>query len=218
MAALPYTKKLFVQRIRKHISNKRFSSDDFGVSDNEINLYIDQAIAARIVGKAYENAKVTGALAVDEAFLVTYSLATTQDAVTQEWVATLPQPPVGLPLGYSVNRVYFSTDGGYITLDAIPIEAKRTGYRDLLPMPSGIFYRVVNKELRLKAAEGENLYNYTVYVEMPSARTTDVDAVMNLPENEIQTVFDMVIKELAQRYGMPMDIIKDDLGAGNKNS
>jgi hypothetical protein len=53
---------------------------------------------------------------------------------------------------------------------------------------------------------------------MPVNRGTDLTAPMNMPDDVIMSVFDSVVKELAQRYQLPKDIIKDSLPAGNKAS
>jgi hypothetical protein len=219
MAAIAYTKKVLLQRIRKDISNSMFAKDDFSVSDNELLLYIDAAAAAKIVGSAYMGAKIDGALVVNEAYLITYQLpALTQDDATGYWVAILPQPPLGLPLGYSINRAYFASPGSGVSQEIILIKAKRVGYRKNLPTMAGIQGWVENNRFLLQATNGQPLLGVQLYVQMPSARTTDVNAVMNMPEDDIEFVFNDVIKQLARRFGMPQDIIKDDLPVGPKTS
>lgn len=219
MSALPYTKKLLIQRIRKDVSNSRFVKDEFAASDNEINLYIDQAAAAKIVGSAYANAKIDGALAVNEAYLITYSFDTIyQDDTTSYWYVTLPQPPIGLPLGYSVNRAYFAATGLGVSQELFPIKAKRVGYRLNMPLLGGTRYWIENNRMWMQSSSGQPLLGLKLFVQMPSARTTDVNAVMNMPEDDIEFVFNDVVKQLMRRYGVPQDTIKDDLPAGNKSS
>jgi hypothetical protein len=215
---IAYTKKALIQRIRKHVSNG-FPSDDFAPSENEILLYIDQAVAYTLVGMAYANAKIEGSLAIPEAYILTYKLSgITQDNDTGYWVVDLPQPPISLPLGYSVNQVYFAQNANK-RLDASPISNKRLSYRFTLPMPDGMFYWVENQKLWLWATNNMPLINIgNLYVQMPCVRTADVNEVMPLPSDAIQGVFDTVVKELMQRYQVPQDIIKDDLPAGNKSS
>lgn len=219
MSQVGYTKRVFVQRIRKHVSDSRNTSDQFSASDNEILLLIDQAAATRIVGQAYAGAKVEGALYIAEAYLVTYSLpALTQDSLSGFWSTTLPQPPMSLPIGYSVNRVYFKASGYGESADAYAIKAKRVGRRKLMPMQPGVRYWIEGNTLWLATHDGGTLLNQQCYVQMPSARTSNMDAVMNMPEDDIEFVFDDVIKHLMQRYQVPQDIVLDNLPAGNKAS
>lgn len=216
--AIPYNRKQLIERITKHM-NDGFPNDSFAATSNEINLYIDQAIAFSIVGKAYENAKIEGVLAVPESFHITYNLGTMlQDDNTNEWYATLPQPPLSLPLGYSIADVYFSSPSTGRSESALPIKNKRVPYRNYMPIPTGTSYRIENVRIWVKASNGGTLSGQSLYVQMPVNRGTDLTAPMNLPDDVIMSVFDNVIKELTQRYQLPKDIIKDDLPAGNKAS
>ncbi len=219
MAALPYTRKLFLQRIRKDISNSKFAKDEFSISDKELLGYIDAAAAAKIVGSAYAGAKVDGMLVVNEAYLITYQLAAlTQDDVTGYWIGILPQPPIGLPLGYSINRAYFASTANGVSDEIMLIKAKRVGYRKNLPSPACVQGWVESNRFILQATNGQSLLGQQPFVQMPSARTTDVNEVMNMPEDDLEFVFNDVIKQLMRRFGIPQDVIKDDLAAGPKTS
>lgn len=216
--AVPYNRKQLIERIKKHVSDG-FPNDDFAPSTNEVNLYIDQAIAFSIIGKAYENAKIEGVLAVPEAFHVTYNLGIMlQDNNTNEWYATLPQPPLSLPLGYSISDVYFSSPMMGRSESALPTKVKSVGYDRYLPQPSGTSYRVENSIIWVKASNGQPLSGASLYVQMPVNRVSDITAPMNMPDDVIMSVFDTVVKELMQRYQVPKDIIEDELPAGNKSS
>lgn len=218
MAAIPYTKKMLIQRIKRHMANG-FPNSDFATSDNETLLYIDTALAFQMVGKAYEGAKIEGSLVMPEAFLITYDIGNlSKDTVTNNWFGTLPHPPISLPLGYSINRVYTAQAGQSTARDFLPLKAKRIGYRNNMPKPPGAFYWVEADKLWASATNGASLNMMPMYVQMASPRTQDVDDVMNVPEDVVQAIFDTVVKQMMQRYGMPQDVIKDNLPAGNKSS
>jgi len=219
MGIIPYTKKMFLQRVRKHVSDTRLISDSFSASDKEILLYIDSALAVTMVGQVYNNAKIEGNIAVPEAYLTTYSLLSpVSDPDTGYWFSSLPQPPVSLPLGYSINRVYFTDPQFGVSQDAIPIKAKRLSYRMSLPMPTGVRYWVENKLLWMAASNNQSLANMNLKVQMVKTRTDDISEDMALPDDAIQGIFDKVVQTLVQRYGLPQDIIQDNLPAGNKSS
>lgn len=214
-SVVSYTKQMLIQRIRKHVSNG-YANDDFSCSDREILLYIDQALAFNVVGQVFAGAKVLGTLEVPEGYLTTYQLPTLlQDQVTSEWYATLPQPPVSLPLGYSITRAYFASTQYGVSQEILPIKAKRAGYRNLMPKPAGAQYKVKGNKIYITANDGSPLAALSVYVEMIKTRTEDMNEVLNLPDDAIEGIFNNVIGKLQQRYGMPKDIIKDDIGAGN---
>jgi hypothetical protein len=209
---------MFIQRIRKHVANG-FPNDEFSTSENEILLYIDQALAFNLIGQTYNNSKVEGSIAVPDAYLVTYALpALTQDNITKEWTTTLPQPPVSLPLGYSLDRCYFADSVNGIGTEVALIKPKRVAYRNNMPRPLGVNARIEGNTIFLDASNGSSLLNKNLYVRMASTRTANVDDVMNVPDDAIDAIFNSVVDKLTKRYSEPKDVIKDELGAGNKTS
>lgn len=216
MASLiAYTKEVLVERMRRDLAND-FPSSEFAISENEALLHIDQALAFTVVGQVFNNAKVLGTLEVPEGYLTTYELsALVQNQITGDWYATLPQPPVSLPLGYSMSRVYFASTQDGVSDEIVPIKAKRAGYRNLMPSPSGAQYRVNGSTIFVKSPDGQNLGDLTVYVEMINTRTSSMTDTLNMPDDAIETVYNLAYQKLVQRYKMPKDIIADQVGGGN---
>lgn len=219
--ALPflYTKKLFVQRIRKHVTDRIQASDSFETTDNEILLYVDQAIAFSLVGQIFGMAKLEGSLVTPEGCLSTYLLPSLQkDSVNGYWYSTLPQTPVSLPLGYSITRAYFKLSGYGESKEIYLIRAKRVGRRTTLPLPPGARGWVENNTFWVAASDGSSLLSIPLYVQMIKTRTDDWNETMALPDDIIESVFTNVTTKILQRYGIPQDIVKDNVDAGNKSS
>lgn len=217
--AIPYSKRQLVQRVRKFLSNSRLLTDDFATSDNEILLAIDAAIPAILQAMMWATAKVTGVIDVPEAYLVTYNITSlSQSQATGEWYGTLPQTPLALPSGYNITDMYFSNNTKARGQGLFLIDAKRTSMRNLMPKPSGVSVRLEGNLIYLSASNGMPLNDTDLYVQMPISRTSSLDAAMNLPDDAIEPIFNTVVKSMLQRYGVPQDIIKDDLPAGNKSS
>lgn len=216
MASLiAYTKKLLVQRIRQDLAND-FPDSEFEVSERETLLHIDQALAATAVGQIYAGAKVMGTIDVPEGYLTTYELSTLiQNDVTKDWYTTLPQPPVSLPLGYSITRAYFGNTENGISQDILPIKAKRAAFRNFMPRPSGAEYRINGETIYITSNDGSPLHNLPVYVEMLNTRTSSMNEVMNLPDDAIDGIYNMAYSKLRERYKNPKDVIEDQIGAGN---
>lgn len=216
MASLiSYTKRLLVQRLRQDIAND-FPDSEFAISEREVLLHIDQALAFTVVGQVYAGAKVHGTLEVPEGYLSTYELAAlVQDPVSKAWYATLPQPPVSLPLGYSITRAYFGSVTNGISQEILPIKAKRAGYRGNMPRPAGAEYRVNGATIYVTANDGQPLSNQTVFVEMIKTRTDDMNEALVMPDDAIESVYNSAYQKLIQRYKMPKDVIEDNIGAGN---
>lgn len=216
--ALLYTWRQLTQRVWRHINND-FPGSDFTVSENELLLYLNEAMSSGIVGQVYGGAKILGTLEMPEAYVLQFQLAAlTQDSVTKNWYSTLPQPPLSLPLGYSINRVYFANSVNGQGRDCIAIKAKRVGRRILMPMQFGVRYWVTGKKIWLAASDGSSLLNEDCYIEMPSTRVTSLTDSANIPDDAIEMIFTKMVARLKERLGLPQDTIQDDLPAGNKAS
>lgn len=218
MASLiPYTKKLLIQRLRQHLVND-FPSSDFNISENEVLLYIDQALAYTLVGQVYAGAKVEGNFAMPESWLTTYLLpALSKDTVTGYWTGTLPQPPVSLPLGYSITRGYFASSSQGVGTDVIWIKSKRVSRRKNMPMQFGVRAWIEGSTIYLEASNGTSLYGVNFYVTMAKTRTDSITETLNLPDDAIDAIFMNVIGKLKDRLMLPKDVIQDDISTGATN-
>lgn len=208
---------MLVERVKNHIANGSPNSE-FSVQDEEILLYIDEAVPVVMKGQMFENAKVVGFLEVPEAYLVTYNFTvSSQQPSTREWYITLPQTPIALPNGYNINDAYFADEengkGGSLNF----ISAKRLSYVDDMPKMSGVSARVEGVTVLMKSYDGSPLINYKVWVQMPVSRTADLDAVYTIPDDAISGINTYVINKIIERYKLPKDIVKDNLPSGNKN-
>jgi hypothetical protein len=219
MAALQtYSKKALVERIMRDLSNG-FPDSDMTLTANETLFHVDQAIAYAMVGSVYNLAKLEGTITVPEAYISRYSITDiNKNEATGEWYATLPQPPISLPLGYSITDVFFAQEAYGRSEPVMPIEAKVVSYREMLPRPKGVTYYVQGSTIFLKDSEGSPLRGLTLYVEMVKTRTVSLDEQVSLPDDAISTVYDLVMNNLKKRITNPQDNIQDGLPAGNKQS
>jgi hypothetical protein len=216
--ALTYTWKQFIQRCRQHIVND-FPSSEFNITENETLLYINEAMSFGLVGSVWNGAKMMGTMEVPDAYEMTFQLAALKfNNVRRKWYSTLPQPPIGLPLGYSINRIYFANTTYGEGVDGYPIKSKRIGYRNNMPKPFGFSYQVENQIVWMEASDGSSLLNQTCYVQIPITRAASVNDVVNLPDDAQKIIFDLVVARMKDRLQLPQDIIADDLTEGNKSS
>lgn len=215
---LVFSWQQFIERIARHINNN-FPNEDFTMSNAEILLYINEAMAYGIVGQVWNGAKIMGSMEMPEAYIVQFELAAlVQDTVSDNWTTTLPQPPLSLPLGYSIDRIYPAANGFGQGQDVFLLKAKRVGRRKNMPLQFGVYGYVTNNKLWLYASNGSSLLGQTFYTEMPSTRATNLSDPMNLPDDAAKMLFDIVIARLKDRLQLPQDVIKDDLPPSNKTS
>lgn len=216
--ALSYSWKQLVQRIQIHIAND-FPNSESTMTENQVLLYINEAMAYGAVGQVWNGAKVLGSMEMPEAYIVQFELdALTQDRVSGKWITTLPQPPLSLPLGYSINRIYPATIGFGQGQDVLLIKAKRVGRRMNMPLQYGVYGSVTNSRLWLWASDGSSLLGQTFYAEMPATRAVNITDPMNLPDDATKIIFDIVVARLKDRLQLPQDVVVDDIAAGNKSS
>ncbi len=216
--ALTFSWQQLIERIRRHIVND-FPSADLNISEMETLLYINEAMAYGLVGQVWNGAKVLGNIEVPEGYIVQFQLdALTQDTVSGYWTTSLPQPPLSLPLGYSVNRIYPATTGFGQGNDVILIKAKRVGRRKNMPMQFGVRGWVTGAKLWLAASDGSSLLGQAFYAEMPATRAVNLSDQINLPDDAYRLIFDLVVARLKDRLQLPQDIVLDDVAAGNKSS
>lgn len=216
--ATPYTYKSLAQRIRRHIANA-FPNSSFSISENEIILLIEQSVASTIVGQTFNNAKVEGVLAVPEAYITTYALpALQQDNITQEWYTTLPQTPLSLPLGHSLDYMYFADSVNGKGVNVSLIKQRRVSYRDNMPSPDKPRAWVENKKVTVKVPDGSSLFGLTLYARMATARVIGASTDdMAVPPDAIDAVWNMIIPKLERRMMYPKDVVQDDLPASKMN-
>lgn len=216
--AIVYSLNTLTERIRRHIANG-FPNASFSATDNEVKLHINDALAFALVGQVFALAKIDGNISTPEGFLTTYSLpALQQDPITREWFTTLPQPPLSLPLGYSLDNAYFANAESGRSDQIHLIKAKRVARRKNMPLQAGANGWVEGSKFIVEANNGDSLLGLPVYVIMAGTRVTDGDAPLNVPDDILDAVFTKVTNKLIQRFQFPKDIIKDDIGAGNKTS
>jgi hypothetical protein len=214
--ALTYSWKQLVERIQINILND-FPSSESTMTDNQVLLYINEAMSMGIVGQVYGGAKILGTLEMPDAYIVRFQLAAlTKDTPTGYWTTTLPQPPLSLPLGYSINRIYFANAVDGVGQDINLIKAKRVGRRADMPLQFGVRAWVTGTKLWLAASNGTSLLNQDCYIEMPSTRAVNITDPMPLPDDAIEAIFTKVTARLKERLQFPQENIQDDSPAGNK--
>lgn len=204
---------VLIERIRLRLYNGWASIAD-NIEDGEIVLYIQEAIAVVITQMSNQGLSVDGVRSIPEGFITTYKFAAStilKDKDTGYYKLTLPQPPINLPLGYSVISPYFAKSAS-VSLPLIPIHPYQRSYNKTLPTPNyTIFYFVENNTMYLDLAENSIYETGTLYVPMLSPRSAtgkDTDLI-NMPDDAVSMVFDFVIAKLTQRLQTPTDNVND---------
>lgn len=201
------TRKVLIEQIRRMLYGG-VPNDDASISEKEINVYINQALAYMAKINYTDSIKLDGVENVSDVFYVTFkNLIVAKDTDTGYYYATLPQVPVGLARGYGISTVTFPTSTG-LAKSPIPISVRELDYIDNLKQPpSKIFYWPEGKKLWFKSYT--NLIGKYAIVRMVSTESSTLDDELNLPQEYITDIINLVLNQLKIRKGSPEDIVND---------
>ena len=203
------TRKVLIEQIRRMLYGG-VPTDDANITEKEINLYINEALAYMAKVNYTESIKLDGIETVSDVFYLTFkNLAITRDTDTGYYSLDLPQVPLGLARGYGISTVTFPTSTG-LAKSPIPISVRELDYMDSLKQPpSKIFYWAEGKKLWFKSYT--NLVGRLAIVRMVSTETSDLDAELNVPQEYITDIINLVMGQLRPRKATPQDSTNDGL-------
>jgi len=203
------TRRVLIEQIRRMLYGS-IPTDDANITEKEINLYINEAIAYMAKVNYTDAIKLDGIETVADSFYATFkNLAITKDNDTGYYSLDLPQVPLGLSRGYGISTVTFPTNTG-LAKSPIPVSPRELDYMDNLKQPpSKIFYWVEGKKLWFKSYT--NLVGKFAIVRMVSTETSDLDAEINVPQEYITDIINLVMNQLRPRKATPQDSTNDAL-------
>ena len=203
------TRKVLIEQIRRMYYGG-LPIDDANLTENEVNLHINQAIAAIAKENYVDYIKLDGIENVDDAFYTTFkNLSVSKDNDTGYYYTTLPHPPLGLSRGYGIADVTFPVSTG-LAKNPIPISPRELEYVDSVKIPpSKIFFWCEGKTLWFKSYI--NLVGKAPIVRMISNESSDLTSEINVPGEYISRIIDMVMSKLSIRKQMPEDTTNDGL-------
>lgn len=202
------TRKVLIEQIRR-VYYGGIPSDDSNLTENEVNNYINQAIAYVAKINYTDSIKLDGVETVSDAFYSTFkNLTLTLDTDTGYWYATLPHPPLGLSRGYGIATVTFPVLTG-LAKAPIPISPREVDLMDNMKKPpSKIFYWAEGDRLYFKSPY-YNLNGKTPIIRMVSHENSDLTAELNVPGEYIADMITWIMGQLNVRKQMPEDLTND---------
>lgn len=201
------TRYTLAERIQRVIYNG-LPQDDATITIPVINLWINDGLAAAAKKNYAESIQLDGVAYVNNSFYTTYKgLAITPDE-SNLWKFSLPQIPLGLGKNEGISTVQFKASGK-VSFVAVPLSENQLGYFDTLKkVPNKVFYWNEGETVYVKS--NINLNNYTATVRMVSGgNSSDLDSVINLPDDYIADVINYVVKFLMTERSQPLDTTND---------
>lgn len=203
------TRRVLIEQIRRMLYGG-IPTDDANITEKEINLYINEAMAYMAKINYTDAIKLDGVESIADSFYLTFkNLAATRDTDTGYYSIDLPQVPLGLARGYGIATVTFPTNTGSAK-SPIPISVRELDYMDNLKQPpSKIFYWAEGKKIWFKSYI--NLVGKNAIVRMVSTETTNLDDELNVPQEYITDIINLVMGQLRPRKATPQDSTNDGL-------
>lgn len=183
--------------------------DDSNISQNEILLWLNAALASVIEQKYKSDSEMESITYMNDAYYATFKNRTvSRDTDTGYYYFALPQIPLGLPKGISIAGVYFKSAEGQLTETVIQISPQEIDVMNGLVQPKNKIYGwAEGSSFYMKSFK--NIKGLGAIVRMvtssPASDTTDI------PDNIALAAADIVIKRLRTR-DYPQDINNDGNG------
>jgi hypothetical protein len=201
------TRKTLIEQIRR-LYYGGVPNDDASLSEKEVNVYLNEAIAYIAKVNYTDAIKLDGIETVADSFYGTFkNIPITKDNDTGYYSLELPQTPLGMARGYGISTVTFPANTG-LAKSPIPISVRELDYMDNLKQPpSKIFYWAEGKRLWFKSYT--NLVGKLAIIRMISTETSDLNAELNVPQEYINDIITLVLNNLKIRKGTPEDNVND---------
>lgn len=199
------TRAQLVELIQRDINNG-LPFDDAQITDNEVSLWLGQAIATVMEEKYKKDAEMESITYMNDMYYATFKNRTvSKDTDTGYYYLTLPQVPLGLPRGIAIAGVYFKSGEGQLTDTVIQIAPQEIDIMRVLPMPKNKIYGWTEGSTFYMTSY-KNLKDLKGIVRMVTSSVKE--DCTDIPDNIGLAATDLVIRRLRSRVGI-QDISND---------
>jgi hypothetical protein len=191
-------------------------SDDFPITLDEINLWLDHGIAASAMKNYTDGVQIDGLEFIGDAYYTTFkNLSLTKDTDSLYYTTTLPAAPIGVPRGYDITSAYIMKPEGGYSKAMLRVNPQQLDYYNELPKPKdAIEFWVEGKVMFVRTDTAFLLNNNKVAVRMAgSAGSRSLTAEALVPADAVPFVVDYVFKYFLQTDQMPKDLMNDGTNA-----
>jgi len=199
------TRAQLVELIQRDINNG-LPMDDAQITDNEISLWLGQAIATVMEERYKKDSEMESITYMNDMYYATFkNRVVSKDSDTGYYYFCLPQVPLGLPRGISIAGVYFKSGEGQLTDTVIQIAPQEIDIMRVLPMPKNKIYGWTEGSLFYMMSY-KNIKDLKAIVRMVTSEATPDST--DIPDNIGLAATDLVIRRLRGRAGF-QDISND---------
>jgi hypothetical protein len=199
------TRAQLVELIQRDIHNG-LPMDDAQITDNEISLWLGQAIASVMEERYKKDAEMESITYMNDMYYATFkNRVISKDTGTGYYYFCLPQVPLGLPRGIAIAGVYFKSGEGQLTDTVIQIAPQEIDVMRVLPLPKNKIFGWTEGSLFYMMSY-KNIKDLKAIVRMVTSEATPDST--DIPDNIGLQATDLVIRRLRARAGF-QDISND---------
>jgi flagellar hook-associated protein FlgK len=201
-------KQELIEQISRLVHNG-FASDDSDVTDDLINLYVNQGIAIAVKNNYKEAIQLDGIGYVNNSFYSTFKGISIIADEQNLWELTLPSVPVAVGRNEGVSRLILKNSKGDLSYDCIPLSSNQLGFQmGMRVIPNKVLYYTEGG--LAKIISSLNLVNYKASITMISGgNSTDMNSTLNIPNDAMPIVLDYCSKMLGLELNMKLDTAND---------
>ena len=201
-------RKTLIEQISRLVHNG-LPSDDTDITEDLINLYVNQGVAIAAKNNYKEAIQVDGIGYVNNSFYTTFKGISVTADEENLWTLPLPQVPIAIGRNEGVARLLFKNTRDNISFDAIPLAANQLGFiRSMRTIPGKILYYTEGGDAKVLTAF--NMTEFKASVTMISGGdSSNMSSPLNISDDMIPVVIDYVSKLLIMELKMNRDNIND---------
>lgn len=199
------TRAQLIELIQRDIYNG-LPMDDAQITDNEISLWLGQAIATVMEERYKKDAEMESITYMNDMYYATFKNRTVcKDSDTGYYYIFLPQVSLGLPRGIAIAGVYFKSGEGQLTDTVVQIAPQEIDVMRVLPMPKNKIFGWTEGSM-FYMMSFKNIKDLKAIVRMVTSEATPDST--DIPDNIGLAATDLVIRRLRSRMGI-QDISND---------
>lgn len=203
------TRAEIIERIVRKVYGEQ-PNNDASITNNLVNKWIEDGIAAAAKLNYKESIQLDGIGYVNNSFYLTFKNITfTQDEQFQ-FIGTLPQIPLGIGKNQGISSLRIKDNQNNISYDVLPLsEDEWTFARALPPIPNKLLYKPEGRSIYVLTTLLLNI-GYTATASMiSSGDDTNLDSVLNVPQEYIPAIIEYCSNMLMQERQVPKDVTND---------
>ncbi len=206
------TRGAYIEQMLRDVYGEQ-PNDDAALTENLVNIWVNEGIGIAIKQSWKESAALEGITYLNNAFYLTITglAVTAVNQVDLVYKMTLPQIPYSLGRNEGIASLRLADSSGNTSYDTVPLSTNQVAYAyQMRAIPNKLLYWNESQFLYIRSAVPLFKMTGTVRMVAASEDASDLDSVLNLPDDVLAICTQYVTKMLmAQRQQAKMQTVND---------